>query len=87
MASMIESETFEQTVQRKGRDRMHKARMRLHNINNHNILHCVNIRPKCLAVRTDSRTVTNELISKGMPYQLESKHHDIIVHETVIGSS
>ena len=24
--------------------------------NNHNVLHCVNIRPKCLAVRTDSRT-------------------------------
>ena len=24
--------------------------------NNHNILHCVNIGPKCLAVRTDSRT-------------------------------
>ena len=23
--------------------------------NNHNVLHCVNIRPKCLAVRTDSR--------------------------------
>ena len=24
--------------------------------NNHNVLHCVNIRPKCLAVRTNSRT-------------------------------
>ena len=24
--------------------------------NNHNVLHCVNIRPKCLAVRIDSRT-------------------------------
>ena len=28
MASMIGSETFEQTVQRKERDRMHKASMR-----------------------------------------------------------
>ena len=55
--------------------------------NNHNVLHCVNIRPKCLAVRTDSRTDRNELISKGVPYQLESKRHDTIVHETVIDSS
>ena len=31
--------------------------------------------------------VINELISKGMPYQLESKRHDTIVHETVIDSS
>ena len=54
---------------------------------NHNVLHCVNIRPKCLAVRTDSRTVRNELISKGVPYQLDSKRHDTIVHKTVIDSS
>ena len=52
--------------------------------NNHNVLHCVNIRPKCLAVRTDSRTDGNELILKSMPYQhqLQSKCHDTIVHET-----
>ena len=54
---------------------------------NHNVLHCVNIRPKCLAVRTDSRTVRNELISKGVPYQLDSKRHDTIVHKTVIDSN
>ena len=54
---------------------------------NHNVLHCVNIRPKCLAVRTDSRTVRNELISKGVPYQLNSKRYHTIVHKTVIDSS
>ena len=54
---------------------------------NHNVLHCVNIRPKCLAVRTDSRTVRNKLISKGVPYHLDSKRHDTIVHKTVIDSS
>ena len=42
------------------------------------------------AVGTDSRTgsfVRNELISKGIPYQLESKRYTTIVHERVIGLS
>ena len=33
------------------------------------------------------QTVRNELISKGVPYQLENERHDTIVHETVIDSS
>ena len=49
---------------RKAKDKLHKACERasetrerpLQVSNNHNVLHCVNIRPKCLAVRTDSRT-------------------------------
>ena len=45
------------------------------------------IRPKSLAVRTDSKTDRSELILKGMPYQLESKCHGTIVHGTVINCS
>ena len=32
--------------------------------NNHNALHCVNIRPKCLAARKDLKTDRNELMLK-----------------------
>ena len=38
-------------------------------------------RMTCEQIR--GQTVRNELISKGMPYQLESKRHGTIVHRTV----
>ena len=58
----VESDSMK--LARKAKDKLHKACERasetrertLHMSNNHNVLHCVNIGPKCLAVRTDSRT-------------------------------
>ena len=43
--------------------------------------------PSCQNRFEDRQLRRNELISKGVPYQLESKRHDTIVHKTVIDSS
>ena len=40
-----------------------------------------------LSEQISGQTVRNEFILKGVPYQLESKRHGTIVHETVIDSS